>query len=184
MKKKKILKGGLIVNEEEMVIAAQCGDNEAFYKAVSSYSENLYNIAYCYLKDQQEALEAVQETTCRAYVKLKKLKQPQHFKSWFTRILINYCIDEQKRRKKALPLYINEVSKEDESIVNKLSVQSAINELEPKYKHVIVLKYLQDMSTSDIADVLECPEGTVKTWLHRALKLLKISLNKEGDFYV
>lgn len=172
------------MNEEELIIAAQSGDNEAFYTAVSSYSENLYNIAYCYLKNQQEALEAVQETTCRAYVKLKKLKQPQYFKTWLTRILINYCIDEQKRRKKMIPLYLKEPSKEDDSIVNNIAMQSALNELEPKYKHVIILKYLQDMSTSDIAVVLDCPEGTVKTWLHRALKLLRNSLNKEGDFNV
>lgn len=172
------------MNEDELALAAQSGDNEAFYKLVSSYSGNLYNIAYCYLKDQQEALEAVQETTCRAYVKLNKLKEPQHFKTWLTRILINYCIDEQKRRKKIITLYQKETSKEEDSMLDSIALQAALNELEPKYKHVIILKYLQDMTTSDIAYILEHPEGTIKTWIHRALKLLKSSLNKEGDFNV
>lgn len=172
------------MNEEELVTAAQSGDDEAFYSLISSYSKNLYNIAFCYLKDQQEALEAVQETTCRAYVKLKKLKQPQFFKTWLTRILINYCIDEQKRRKKSISIYKGESSQEELTIIDKIAVTSAINQLEPKYRHVIVLKYLHDMATSDIATLLDRPEGTIKTWLHRALKLLKISLNKEGDFNV
>lgn len=172
------------MNEEELVVAAQGGDNEAFYKLVSLYSENLYNIAYCYLKDQQEALEAVQETTCRAYVKLKKLKQPQFFKTWITRIIINYCIDEQKRKKRVIAFVTEEPSEEDISKTDHIEIKAAISELEPKYKHVIILKYFQDMTTSDIAEVLERPEGTVKTWLHRALKLLKNSLNKDGDFNV
>jgi RNA polymerase sigma-70 factor (ECF subfamily) len=172
------------MNEEELVIAAQSGDNEAFYNLVSSYSENLYNIAYCYLRDKQEALEAVQETTCRAFVKLKKLKQPQYFKTWLTRILINYCIDEQKRRKKVVPLFQEEHSKEDSSREESIAIESAIDELKPEYKHVILLKYFQDMTIPDIANVLDCPEGTVKSWIHRGLKQLKNSLNREGDFYV
>lgn len=172
------------MNEEELVIAAQSGDNEAFYSLVSLYSENLCKIAYCYLKDQNEALEAVQETTCRAYLKLKKLKQPQYFKSWLTRILINYCIDEQKRKKKFISIFQYEHVDEDSSRVEKLAIESAINRLEPKYKHVIVLKYFQDMTITDIAKIMDCPEGTVKSWIHRALKQLKDSLKWEGDFNV
>jgi RNA polymerase sigma-70 factor (TIGR02954 family) len=172
------------MGEEELVIAAQSGDNDAFYSLVSSYSENLYNIAYCYLKDQQEALEAVQETTCRAYVKLKKLKQPQYFKTWLTKILINYCIDEQKRRKEVIELSKEKAAEENLSPEDTIVLEEAVNKLDIKYKHVIILKYFQDMTISDIANVLECPEGTVKSWLHRALKLLKDSLNREGDFDV
>lgn len=172
------------MNEEELVIAAQSGDNEAFYSLISLYSDNLYNIAYCYLKDQHEALEAVQETTCRSYLKLKKLKQKQYFKSWLTRILINYCIDEQKRRKKVVPIFQDKQVEEDSSKIETLDIESAINELEPKYKHVIVLRYFQDMTIPDIAKVLDCPEGTVKSWIHRALQQLKNSLNREGDFNV
>lgn len=172
------------MNEEELVIAAQSGDNEAFYSLISLYSKNLYNIAYCYLKDQHEALEAVQETTCRSYLKLKKLKQPQYFKSWLTRILINYCIDEQKRRKKVVTIFQDKQVEEDSSKVENMAIEFAINELEPKYKHVIVLRYFQDMTIPDIAKVLDCPEGTVKSWIHRALQQLKNSLNREGDFNV
>lgn len=167
-----------------MVIAAQRGDKDVFYKLICLYSDNLYNIAYCYLKDQQEALEAVQETTCRAFIKINKLKEPQYFKTWLTKILINYCIDEQKRRKKTTTFYGEELITDNQTNIENLDLESAVNELEPKYKHVIVLKYFQDMTSSDIAKVLDCPEGTVKTWIHRALKILKQSLNKEGGYNV
>ena len=172
------------MSEEELVIAAQSGDKEAFYKLISLYSKNLYKIAYSYLESEQEALEAVQETTCRAYVKLKKVKQPQYFKTWVTKILINYCIDELKRGKKLTELNTEEQVEDTTSTVENLDLDIAINKLDSKYKQVIVLKYFQDMTTQDIASVLGCPEGTIKTWLHRGLGSLRNYFKKDGDFNV
>jgi RNA polymerase sigma-70 factor (ECF subfamily) len=176
--------GGLIMSEEELVIAAQSGESEAFYKLMSSYSRNLYKIAYSYLEDEQGALEAVQETTFRAFMKLKKLKQPQYFKTWVTKILINYCIDELKRSKKLMELNIEEPTEDNLSNVDNIDLKIAINKLDSKYKQVIVLKYFQDMATEDIASVLERPEGTIKTWLHRGLTGLRKYFNKDGDLNV
>ena len=170
------------MSDDELVIAAQCGDKEAFYKIITLHSESLYNIAYCYLKDQHASLEAIQEVTCRAYLRLNKLKKPEYFKTWLTKILIYYCIDELKRRKKVIPLFKEEIIDNSSSSVDSMVIEEALERLEPKYKHVIVLKYFQDMTIPDIASVLECPEGTVKSWLYRALKLLRVSLQKEGDF--
>lgn len=175
---------GRIMSEEELVIAAQSGDNEAFYKLMSLYSNSLYKIAYSYLESEQEALEAVQETTCRAYVKLKKVKQPQYFKTWATKILINYCIDELKRGKKLVELNTEEQIEDTTSRVDNLDLEVAINKLDSRYKQVIVLKYFQDMTTEDIANVLERPEGTIKTWLHRGLSSLRGYFKKDGDLNV
>jgi RNA polymerase sigma-70 factor (TIGR02954 family) len=176
--------GGMGMSEEELVIAAQSGDNEAFYKLMSLYSRNLYKIAYSYLESEQEALEAVQETTCRAFMKLKKVKQPQYFKTWVTKILINYCIDEFKRRKKLMELNTEEPAEYNVSSIENLDLEIALNKLDSKYKQVIVLKYFQDMTTEDIASVLERPEGTIKTWLHRGLTGLRSYFKKDGDLNV
>lgn len=172
------------MNEEELVIAAQSGDNEAFYGLISLYSSNLYKIAYCYLESNNEALEAVQEVTCRAYIKLKKLKEPKCFKTWITRILINYCIDELKRSNKLAELNMDMEAEENTSNVENLDLQAALSKLDSKYKQVIVLKYFQDMTTEDIAKALEKPEGTIKTWLHRGLNTLRKYFKKDGDINV
>ena len=172
--------------KEDLVKLAQQGDNEAFYKLISDDSEKLYNIAYCYFKNQMDSLEAVQEITCRSYVKLKKLKDPKFFSTWLTKILINYCIDEQKRKRKHVQIEeINSafVSLSEENI-DTILLETAINELEPKYKKIIILKYFQDMTIEEISRVLKCPEGTVKTWTHRALTQLRVLVNKESDFNV
>lgn len=172
------------MSEEELVIAAQSGDSEAFYKLMSLYSRNLYKIAYSYLENEQGALEAVQETTCRAFIKLKKVKKPQYFKTWVTKILINYCIDELKRSKKLTELNIEEPMEDNSSSLDNMDLNIALNKLDSKYKQVIVLKYFQDMTTEDIASVLERPEGTIKTWLHRGLTGLRKYFIKDGDLNV
>ncbi|UUZ97751.1 sigma-70 family RNA polymerase sigma factor [Paenibacillus sp. P25] len=61
-------------------------------------------------------------------------------------------------------------------------MELAIERLAPKYRHVIILKYYQDMTLTEIAQLLERPEGTVKTWLNQALKALRSDFGKEGGF--
>ncbi|MFC0215623.1 sigma-70 family RNA polymerase sigma factor [Paenibacillus chartarius] len=171
---------------EEQVRAAQLGDDEAFHALISMDRERLYRIAYAYLRNEIEALEALQETTCRAYMKLRKLKEPRYFHTWLIRILINYCIDEQKRCRKTMPLThpAEQPVHETPALDAKLDMELAIERLPPKYRHVIILKYYQDMTLTDIAELLEKPEGTVKTWLHKALKQLKGDFGKEEYEYV
>lgn len=171
---------------EELVKLAQKGDNEAFYRLVSEESQKLYNIAFHYFKNEADTLEAIQEITCRAFVKLKKLKEPQFFSTWITRILINYCIDEQKKNKKFIHLEESISSKSNiaETSLDSVLLEIAMNELKPKYKKVIILKYYQDMTIEEISKVLHCPEGTVKTWTYRAINQLRLLLNKEDYFNV
>jgi len=171
------------MNEEDLVKAAQNGDDNAFYGLISAYKDNLYNVAYCYLKNQQDTLEAIQEVTYRAYLKINKLKEPKYFNTWLTKILINYCIDEQKRKRKVVSIEEGPSNYNDNHI-DTLTIEDAIGKLEPRYKQVIVLKYIQDMTIMDISKIMECPEGTIKTWLSRALKQLRDLLNMGGDFNV
>lgn len=176
------------MNDEDLVKAAQKGDAEAFYKLILTYKDKLYNIAYCYLKTEQDALESIQEITYRSYLKINKLKDPKYFGTWITKILINYCIDEQKRKMNIVTIEEHSITTSNDKSKNstdmdKLTLEDAIDKLEPKYKEVIILKYIQDMTTIDISKVMECPEGTIKTWLSRALKQLRDLLNVGGDFY-
>ncbi|MBB6675656.1 sigma-70 family RNA polymerase sigma factor [Cohnella nanjingensis] len=167
----------------EQVLAAQAGDDEVFYELVSSQKHKLYAIAYAYLKNESDALDAIQEATCRAYAKLRKLKEPGYFHTWLIRILIHHCIDEQKRRSRALPLYLIPESLVAElNLEDRIVLRIAIDRLPPNYRHIIILKYDQDMTLTEIAKLLEKPEGTVKTWLNKALKELRVSFGREGGY--
>lgn len=170
------------MDTEGLVRAAQRGDDEAFFVLASSEKERLYRIAYAYLGNEADALDAVQETICRAYGKLGKLKEPRYFHTWLIRILIHCCIDERKRRRKTRTL-VREwelPTAQDASPDERLALRGAVDRLEPRFRHVIILKYYQDMTLPEIARLLEKPEGTVKTWLHKALKQLRTIVDREG----
>ncbi|MFZ5353597.1 MAG: sigma-70 family RNA polymerase sigma factor [Bacillota bacterium] len=155
------------------------GDSDAFYKLMCEHKTQLYKIAYAYFKNEQDALEAVQETTVRALLNIRKLKQPKYFKTWLIRILINYCIDEKKNKAKEAEyvLSMRDLSSGDEQIEFRLLVE----QLDTKYKSIIILKYFEGFTLSDISEIMDKPLGTVKTWLNQALKKLRIMLSEEGE---
>lgn len=166
-----------------MVIEAITGNEEMLFELILEIKDSLYKIAYSYLKNEEDALEAIQETSYRAFLNIKKLKKPEFFKTWITRILINYCCDELKRKKKIYPLdrskdvgcYIEDNS---ESIV----LKNYIHTLGDIYKEVIILKYFEEYTIKEISYLLKIPEGTIKTRLSRGLSKLERKLNG-GGFY-
>lgn len=172
--------------DEILIKKAKKGDDEAFYKLITLHRMQLYRIALSYLKNEHDAVEAIQETTFRAYKGLKKLRKPHYFSTWLIRILLNYCHDELKKKKRFVYDERLLESIEGTSEKSALEVDEAIHSLDEKYKKVIILKYLQGMKISEIADILDHPEGTIKTWLHKGLIELRNHLgeDKEGDMNV
>ncbi|MDP5275576.1 sigma-70 family RNA polymerase sigma factor [Chengkuizengella axinellae] len=169
---------------EQLVRKAQKKDHDAFYELISIHKFQLYKIAFSYFKNEQDALEAVQEVTCRAFIKIKKLKSPQYFSTWLIRILLNYCNDELKRKKRAEVKEIEISFEQNETeILTKVDLEKMVNLLDPKYQEVIKLKYVHDLTIPQIAAVVESPEGTVKTWLNKSLKLLRKQMKREGGSF-
>ncbi|WP_372238250.1 sigma-70 family RNA polymerase sigma factor [Paenibacillus sp. FSL R7-0273] len=154
-------------------------DEEAFFKRLYVEHRKLYAIAYSYMRNEADALEVVQEASCRAWIKRKKLKDGQSFTPWLIRITINCCMDELRRKKRVVPAEKPEEQAAQEMQSNeRIDLERAIHRLKPKYRHAIVLKYYQDMTVAQIAEVLKKPEGTVKTWLRDGLKHMRAYLQK------
>jgi RNA polymerase sigma-70 factor (TIGR02954 family) len=169
------------MSTEEWVAAAKRGDPDAFYRLVGEEKLKLYSVALAYMKNENDALEAVQEAICRAFLKLPKLKEPRYFQTWLIRILIHCCIDEQKRKRRLMPLFqLPEALAADLALDERLQLQMAVDLLPPNLRHIIILKYYEDMTLTEISKLLEKPEGTVKTWLNKALNELRASYRKEG----
>ncbi|WNC16943.1 sigma-70 family RNA polymerase sigma factor [Brevibacillus brevis] len=173
------------MNLEQLVKEAQRGDDEAFYQIMSLHKEKLYKVAYAFLRNETDALEAIQETTCRAYLKLTSLKQPAYITTWLTRIVIHLCTDERKRKNRiVLDSSHRETLREGEAweaerAATRLHLEEALDRLSPLHRRIIILKYFEDWTIREIASVLGHPEGTVKTWLHKALGALRQDLGKE-----
>lgn len=178
------------MDNESLVTAARRGDDEAFYSLITQHKEKMYRIAFAYLKNEADALEAVQEATCRAFMQIRKLKEPDYFGSWLIRILMNHCADEVKRRARrngsrqvAAPSFETRASSGESEWLDKIRLETAVEQLETNHQKVIQLKYYHDLTITEIARTLEKPEGTIKTWLHKALGGLRQRLGKDGEPY-
>ena len=170
------------MNHIEMIKNAQKADDEAFSELIASCKVKMYNIAFAYFKNEQNSLDAISETIYKAYMNIHKLKMPEYFNTWIIKILMNSCRDILKTNKKII--YIDEYNKINENskdvleiefkIANDIDLYNAIERLNEKFKSVIILKYLEDMTIAQISEVLHFPEGAVKVYLRRALGILKI----------
>jgi RNA polymerase sigma-70 factor (ECF subfamily) len=166
-----------------------CGTTSAYNGLVTRYQRQVYNLAYRMLGNAEDAGDLVQETFLRAYGALASFRQDASFLTWLYKIASNLCIDQLRSRKarSALSLDVEleegrepaadsrNCSPEELSIRDSVQdvVQRAITNLPEKYRVVVVMRHLQDMSVEEIANVLEMPTGTVKTHLFRAREMLR-----------
>lgn len=170
------------------------GDQDAFAEIVEIYSNSIYQLGYRMLGNRHEAEDIAQEAFIRAYVNIKSFNQDLKFSTWLFRIATNLCID--RIRKKKPDYYLDaEVSGTDgltmysqlasnsplpeielESLELQESVQKEILKLPEKYRSVIVLKYIEELSLNEISEILDLPLGTVKTRIHRGREALRQQL--------
>ena len=166
----------------------QMKDDKAFNELIDPCKEKLYTIAFAYLKNEQNSLDAVSETIYKAYMNISELKIKRFFNTWVIKILINTCNDILKKNKNNV-IYIdeynrinrdkNECLETEFNIANNIDLYNAIDKLNKKFKSIVILKYLKDMTITQVSEVLNLPEGTVKVYLRRALGILKIELGEK-----
>ena len=166
-----------------LVAKAKKGDKDAFQQLITLEKEKLYRMAYMYVKTEQDALDVFQETIYQAYTSIQSLKSNRYFSTWITRILINTALAHIKKSNKVIPVnkemmeYLSGTNSEDEAQF--LDLRNALHRLDEKYKTVLFLRYYDDLTVKEIAQLLKCPKGTVKTNIHRGLKRLKEMLEEE-----
>jgi len=139
----------------------------------------LYRMAILHLGNEEMAVDAVSETIYRGLISVKKLREPEYFETWMTRILINECNKQWRRIKREQAAETLPESAEDEKAYDYLPLKEAICRLPAELKEVIILRYYADYTLVETAKSLDIPQGTVVTRQRRALKLLKLELSEE-----
>lgn len=140
--------------------------------------EKYYRLAYSYVKNEQDALDIVQESAYRAIKELDKVKESSFLSTWIYRIVINTAIDcLRKRKREEIGLLDFEFPHEDQ--YREDDPMELLNALEEKDRTIVILKYLEEWKLEEIAEVMDMNVSTVKSRLYRALKKLKIALEPE-----
>lgn len=155
-------------------------DRETFAARTEAVKTRLYRTAYLYLGSEADALEAVDEAVYQALCSLKKLRQPEFFETWITRILINTCHNELRRRKRFHP--DGEDALPDTAgpdVYDALPLREAVGRLPEDLRAVIILRFFAGYSQAETAAALNIPQGTAATRQKRALALLRLELGEE-----
>lgn len=140
-----------------------------------------YRLAYSYLRDREEALDAVQTAVCKALEKQDSLKDADAMRTWFYRILVHVCTDmlRQQKRVTLVPPESLDAGSYEDPLPEDGSLAKRVDALPPEIAAVIRLRFYEELSLREIGRVLDCPLGTVKTRLYTGLRKLRVSLEGE-----
>ncbi|WP_232299538.1 sigma-70 family RNA polymerase sigma factor [Pontibacillus chungwhensis] len=162
---------------------AQKGNEKAFVELFSQYQEDIYRISYTYVKNQNDALDVVQEVAYRSFKKMDTLKHPEYFKTWLIKMAITCSIDLIRKNKKVITMdasYENYIRAEVQDTTLSLTLQELLDKLNEEEKSIIILKFYQGYTFKEIAEILEIPLGTAKSIMYRALQKLRKDLGEVG----
>ena len=137
-----------------------------------------YRLAYSYLKNREEALDAVQTAVCRALEKQDGLRDAGAIRTWFTRILVNACMDQLRQRKRVtlVPPEALDAGSYEDPLPEDGSLARRVDALPPEVATIVKLRFYEDLSLKEISAVTGVSLSTVKTRLYTGLKKLRVSL--------
>ena len=186
-------------DDEELVKRCAGGDREAFNDLVIKYQKKVFSVAYRFVGDPEEANDLAQEIFTAAYQNLKSFRGDSKFSTWLFQIATNRgknrfkylkrrgfftnkgsseTDDEGDQSHRALP---DQTANPEELLSGnqiRKAVIDAINELEPDHREIVILRDIEGLSYDEIARILDLPEGTTKSRLHRARMVVKEKLKK------
>ena len=181
-----------IYTDEKLMSLFQGGDENAYIILVNRYKDKLINFIYHYLKDSESAEDVVQETMIKLYQKKHYYKEIAKFSTWLYTIAKNLANTELRKRKNRKITLLSHFSKDDKTyeipsddleigqqvqtdVVNEI-IKNAVNQLSEKFKTVIILRDIQEISYEEISEIIGIPIGTVKSRINRARLQLQVEL--------
>jgi RNA polymerase sigma-70 factor (ECF subfamily) len=172
----------MVADEAERTLIARCrqGDQDAFRLLLERHHQTVYRVAYAITGNPTDAAEIVHETFIKAWRSLASFRHDASLATWLTRVALNTARDHLRRQRAreivgaVRGLIRAQPSRDDRAAVeDRDELQRALQRLSPRARQVIALRFGLDLSLKEIADLLGCPEGTVKSRLNAALGTLR-----------
>lgn len=177
----------------QTVKKAQKGNRKAFEKIFMEEQEYLYKMAFLYMKNQQDALDLVQECVMECMTSMESLRKPEYFRTWITSIMIHLAQKEWRRRTRFAdqPFDAEKMQQAEGSMISRavvggnldtyMDLYDAIDTLKFPYKAIIIQHYFYGQKLDEISAMLDIPLGTVKSYHGRAKKALRNILKESED---
>lgn len=186
------MRGEVELNDSNLVIKCQSGDVDAFELLVEKYSDKAIRTAYLITGRQEMAEDIAQEAFIQCYYSIKQLKNAEFFKTWFYKILMRTSWKMVARANGQMQVESIDRAGSDHlpdsfNLLENIEIQQAheairlgVDMLSKPLNEVVVLYYYNGFTVKEIAQVLDCREGTVKSRLFNARKLLAKGLKQKG----
>jgi len=187
-------------NERLLLKRAKKGDVDAFEQLIEKYQKKVYNIALKMLGNKEDAYDMSHEVFIRVYRSIDKFKEQASLSTWIYKITTNVCLDEIRRRKNRFTVSIDDDMELNDSKVkrqieydgpspeiiveeNELReiINKSIQQLPEQYRVVTILRDIQGFSYEEIANILDVPQGTVKSRINRARAMLRDILYEKKE---
>jgi RNA polymerase sigma-70 factor (ECF subfamily) len=181
-------------SDEQLVKAAKKGDMAAFEELVARHRDKIYARAFSMMRNEDEAIDLSQEAWVKSWQRLKQFQGESSFGTWMTRIVINLCLDQLRRRKRQRTESIEEMSEESGGVERQMPVvtvnpterlergelrkkiDQALAQLSHEHRTVLVLHEFEEMEYKEIAKTMECSIGTVMSRLFYARRKMAVLL--------
>lgn len=149
-------------------------DQDFFVRELEGRSAMLFRVAYTILRNPEDCRDAMQDAALKAWEKRRTLRHAEHFATWITRILINACYDQRRRRRRVISL--EEMAAEPAFQPPDRALALALHALPEEMRLPLMLQYSEGMTYKEISRVLHLPESTVRGRIHRAKEALRKEL--------
>jgi RNA polymerase sigma-70 factor, ECF subfamily len=168
--------------ERHLIQEVQEGSHEAFRELVGMHMRRVYDLAYGFVNDHDDAEDIAQDVFVKVFHSLSTFRYDSGFSTWLYRITANTSFDRLKQRKRLLARFVPLDGSEAHGAVTtggtelvdaSVRIERALHELPTLQRAVVMLRHMEGFSTKQVSDILKCSEGTVKTHLHRGLKKMK-----------
>ena len=160
--------------------------NEREYQAViNEYVPVLYRVARSILSNEQDCADAVQEAVFQGWIKRAQLRDMERFRPWIIKITVNECRNLQRKTARSMNLMgaaareLRLQADERTAQMQKTTLEAALSEMPEKYRLPLVLHYVEEYPTKDIAQMMEIPEGRLRERMRTARKMLGRLLGHE-----
>jgi len=168
---------------KRLVKKAKQGDKEALMKLVLAAKDDYYRLAYTYVENEHDALDALEKMIDMLYEKMDQIQKPESFYSWSKTILVNECRAILRKRKKVVFLdeqqAVQIVDEKTVEATDELTFNELLTSLSPVQKEAVQMRYLLDYDYETIATLTNVPVSTAKSRVFHALKNLRKMLGGE-----
>ena len=150
---------------------------------IKENQNKLYKIAYTYTRNEELALDVVQETIAKSLENISKLRNEEYVKTWFYRILINESLKTCKKNKKYIEIELQEneeyIENNEEKLVDNMDIYNSLQKLNNKLKTVIILRFFENLKLEEIASITNTNISTVKSRLYKGLNEMRSNIDRK-----